>query len=167
MRPTENLVTLHMLPYSIPYLWVELLVYKLTQHPRWNSVNHVPRPSQSINCSQSKPKHMPPNMENEYIGTSGVLPQSKVLMATHMAAQIDDVTHETKLHFQKRKRETFSLYVFNEAYIETQTGNSIKACQSDCGGEFLSKEITHHQDKKGTVHELTVHDSPPQNGTVE
>jgi len=24
-----------------------------------------------------------------------------------------------------------------------------------------------HQDKKGTVRELTVHDSPPQNGTSE
>jgi len=31
----------------------------------------------------------------------------------------------------------------------------------------MSKEITHHQDLNRTVRELTVHDSPPQNGTAE
>jgi hypothetical protein len=39
--------------------------------------------------------------------------------------------------------------------------------RSDRGGEFLSKDITQHQDQKGTVRELIVHDSPPQNGVAE
>ena len=34
-------------------------------------------------------------------------------------------------------------------------------------GEFLSEELKKHQDLKGTVRELTVHDSPPQNGVAE
>ena len=37
----------------------------------------------------------------------------------------------------------------------------------DRGREFLSKDLIDHQDDKGTVRELTVHDSPPQNGTSE
>ena len=31
----------------------------------------------------------------------------------------------------------------------------------------MSKEIVKHQDDRGTIHELTIHDSLPQNGTVE
>ena len=31
----------------------------------------------------------------------------------------------------------------------------------------MSKEIIQHQNQKGTVQELTVHDSPPQNSTAE
>ena len=46
-------------------------------------------------------------------------------------------------------------------------GNHIKASQSDPGGEFLSKEMIKHQDDKGTVCELTVDNSPPQNSTTE
>ena len=33
--------------------------------------------------------------------------------------------------------------------------------------EFLSNDLTRHQDMRGTKHELTVHDSPQQNGVAE
>ena len=85
----------------------------------------------------------------------------------YVAARIDDATHETRLYFQKKKSETYNSYLNDEAYIENQTGNRIKTCRSDRGGEFLSKEFTTHQDSKGTTCKLTVHDSPQQNGTAE
>ena len=31
----------------------------------------------------------------------------------------------------------------------------------------MSDEMKRHQDERGTVRELTVHDSPPQNGTAK
>ena len=71
------------------------------------------------------------------------------------------------LYFQDKKSETFKSYKRDEAYIHTQTGNQIKVVRSDRGGEFLSKEIVQYQDQKGTVRELSVHDSPPQNGVAE
>ena len=55
----------------------------------------------------------------------------------------------------------------DEAYIETQTGNHIKTVRSDRGGEFLSKEFIQHQDSRGTIRKITVHDSPQQNGVAE
>ena len=76
-------------------------------------------------------------------------------------ACIDDATHKTALYFQKKKSETYSSYKRDEAYIETHMGNCINVSWSDQRGEFLSKEMVKHQDDKGTVHELTVHDSPP------
>ena len=47
------------------------------------------------------------------------------------------------------------------------SGNYIKWMHSDWGGEFLSKEMKNHQDLKGTLHQLTVNDSPQQNGIAE
>jgi hypothetical protein len=86
---------------------------------------------------------------------------------SYAAARIDDATRETKLYFQQKKSETSQSYKKDEAYIETQTGNRIKCVRSDRGGEFLSDALIRHQDQKGTVRELTVHDSPPQNGVAE
>ena len=86
---------------------------------------------------------------------------------SYVAARIDDATRETKLFFQNKKSDTFGSYKKDEAYLENQTGNRIKVMRSDRGREFLSKEMMNHQDQKGTVRELTVHDSPPQNGVAE
>ena len=86
---------------------------------------------------------------------------------SYVAARTDDHTHENKLYFQPKKSDTFKSYKQDEALIETQSGNRIKVSRTDRGGEFLSKEIIQHQDMKGTLRELTVHDSPPQNGVAE
>ena len=69
----------------------------------------------------------------------------------YIAAHIDDATCETILYFQEKKSQTVNSYKRDEAYIETQTGNRIKAVRCDRGGEFMSNEITQHQDLKGTV----------------
>ena len=82
----------------------------------------------------------------------------------YVAAWIDDATRQTKLYFQAKKSQMFDSFKKNEAYIETQTRKCIKVCHSDKGGEFMSTKMTDHQDSKGTKRELTVHDSPPQNG---
>src|SRR3979490_2524601 len=91
----------------------------------------------------------------------------KMRSPSYAAARIDDATRETKLYFLKKKSQTFESYKCDEAYIQAQTGNRIKTVRSDRGGEFLSKEMIRHQDERGTTRELTVHDSPPQNGTAE
>ena len=92
----------------------------------------------------------------------------KSLNSNHyMAAWIDDATRQTKLYFQKKKSQTFMSYKTDEAFIETQSGNQIRVCRSDKGGEFLSNQMISHKDQKGTKRELTVHDLPPQNGVSE
>ena len=85
----------------------------------------------------------------------------------YMAARIDDATCKTMLYFQAKKSQTIDSYKRDEALIETQTGSCIKVAHSDRGGEFLSNDLTWHQDMRGTKHELTVHDSPQQNGVAE
>ena len=85
----------------------------------------------------------------------------------YVVAWIDNATRQTKLYFQAKKSQTSKLYKKDKAYTETQSGNWVKICHSDKGGEFLSNQFINHQDSKGTRWELTVHDSPPQNGVSE
>ena len=85
----------------------------------------------------------------------------------YMATHIDDAYRETTLYFQVKKSQTINSYKHNEALIETQTGNRIKVSRSNQGGEFLSDKLKHHQDMRGTKHELTIHNSPQQNGVSE
>ena len=85
----------------------------------------------------------------------------------YVAVCIDDATHETMLYFQAKKSQTINSYKHDDALIETQTGNCIKVACSDQGGEFLSDDLTWHQDMRGTKHEFTVHDSPQKNGVAK
>ena len=86
---------------------------------------------------------------------------------SYVAARIDDATCKTVLYFQAKKSQTIDSYKCDEALIETQTRNRIKVACSNRGGEFLSDDLTWHQDMRGTKCELTVHNSPQQNGVAE
>jgi hypothetical protein len=86
---------------------------------------------------------------------------------SYAAARKDDATREVKVYFQALKSETFETYKNDEAWIQTHKGNPIKWARMDRGGEFMSKEFITHHAKMGTQRELTVHDSPPQNGVSE
>ena len=48
-----------------------------------------------------------------------------------------------------------------------QISHQIKVICSDQGGEFLSDAMVNYKNQKGTVRELMVHDSPPQNRVSE
>ena len=84
-----------------------------------------------------------------------------------MAVHIDNATCKTVLYFQVKKSRTIDSYKRDEALIETQTRNRIKVARSDRGGEFLSDDLTWHQDMRGTKHELNVHNSLQQNSVAE
>ena len=85
----------------------------------------------------------------------------------YVAACIDNSTRGNCLYFQVKKSQTFDSYKKDEAYIQTQTGNHIKSIYSNQGGEFMSDEFIKHQDARGTLRELTIHNSPQQNRVAE
>ena len=86
---------------------------------------------------------------------------------SYAAARKDDATREVKVYFQEKKSEMFGTYKRDESWIRTHKGNPIKWARMDHGGEFMSKEFIKHHEDQGTQRELTVHDSPPQNGVSE
>jgi hypothetical protein len=80
---------------------------------------------------------------------------------------LNHYSHEERVYFLKRKSETFDWYKKYEAWLRVQRGAMIKVFRSDQGGEFTSAEFNDHLEKAGTVHHLTVHDSPQSNGGPE
>ena len=74
----------------------------------------------------------------------------------------DDATQTVKPHFLAKKSKTFNLYKQDKAWILNHGGRPTSYTHFDHGGEFMSNEFNQHLENKGTQHELTVHDSPPQ-----
>lgn len=85
----------------------------------------------------------------------------------YAAVQKDNATHMVKPYFLVKKSETFNLYKQDKAWILNHGGKLTSYAHFDRGGEFMSNEFNQHLKAKGTQHELTIHDSPAQNGVSE
>ena len=128
-------------------------------------------------CAKAKASRQPFPKESETRATKygerihwdlwGLASVQSLSRNSYVAARIDNATHETVLYFQAKKSQTIDSYKRDEALIEMQTGNRIKVARSNRGGEFLSDDLTQHQDMRGTKRELTVHDSLQQNSIAE
>ena len=85
----------------------------------------------------------------------------------YFSAYTDDYSRYSKLYLQRLKSETFASYKKYEAFLRRQRGAEIKKLHSDRRGEYLSKKFSDHLGEKGTVRNLTVHDTPEHNGVAE
>ena len=80
----------------------------------------------------------------------------------------DDFSRETQLAFLKQKSDALAAFKAYETRLTTQhDGTKIKVLRSDRGGEYLSAKFDAYLQEKGIKRELTVHDSPQQNGVAE
>ena len=61
----------------------------------------------------------------------------------------DDSTCWSHVKLLHRKDDTFNAYIKFEAWADTQHGAKIKHLCSDCRGEYLSMEFSHHLKSKG------------------
>ena len=79
----------------------------------------------------------------------------------------DDHTHYTRVSLMLVKSNMFQSYLEFESWLKTQHGTAVKWLRSDCGGEYLSDEFTHHLKNNGTEQKLTTHNTPEHNGVAE
>ena len=80
----------------------------------------------------------------------------------------DDYSRENQIIFLKQKSEALEAFKQYEARLMRQhDGAKIKTVHSDRGGEYLSAEFDAYLKGQGITRELTVHDSPQQNGVAE
>ena len=86
---------------------------------------------------------------------------------TYYVMFTDDHTQYTHLHLMVAKSDTYNAYCQYKAWVKNQHSASIKPLRSDCGGEYLSDEFTHHFKAQGTERKLTMHDTPEHNGVAE
>src|SRR5882757_8003371 len=80
----------------------------------------------------------------------------------------DDYSRETKIQFLKHKGDALEAF---KQHVANLTRQHPEACvcklRSDRGGEYMSNEFTQYLRDEGIERQLTVHDSPQQNGVAE
>ena len=98
----------------------------------------------------------------------GPAPVESIGHKTYMLTFTDEASRESVLYFIPKKSDVFANYKNYEAWVKKHRNKEgIKNFRSDRAGDYLSNEFKNHLKVQGTHHELTVHDSPPQNGMAE
>ena len=98
----------------------------------------------------------------------GPAPVESIGHKNYMLTFTDEASREAILYFIPKKSDVFTNYKNYEAWVKKHRNkNGIKNFHSDRAGEYLSDKFVDHLKGQGTQHELTVHDSPPQNGLAE
>ncbi|KAL5500530.1 hypothetical protein EMCRGX_G012108 [Ephydatia muelleri] len=72
-----------------------------------------------------------------------------------------------KVYFLRKKSETMEKFKEFEAEVSNQWESQIQILRTDGGGEYISKEFKDFLKLKGIHHEMTVRDTPEQNGVAE
>ena len=80
---------------------------------------------------------------------------------------IDDYSRCCAVYFMRNKSEVLEKFKEFEAVTTNQQSQRIGTLRSDNGSEYISKTFEEYLKEKGIHHELTVPNSPEQNGVAE
>ena len=80
---------------------------------------------------------------------------------------IDDFTNCSAVYFMAQKSEALEKFQEFELAVTAETGLKIGALRTDNGGEYVSRKFREFLKLKGITHELTIPETPQQNGKAE
>ncbi|KAI5312594.1 hypothetical protein L3X38_041767 [Prunus dulcis] len=80
---------------------------------------------------------------------------------------IDDFSRMCWVYFLRNKYDTFNVFKKFKAFVELQSGFSLKRLRSDRGGEYASHEFQDFCASMGMERHLPIAYSPQQNGVAE
>ena len=87
--------------------------------------------------------------------------------ANYVLTFIDDKSRMTVVYLLRHKSEVLSKFKEYIQLTENFTGNKLKCLKSDNGGEYTSRGFEQFCKQRGITHELTVPQTPKQNGIAE
>lgn len=87
--------------------------------------------------------------------------------AKYFVAFIDDYTQCCAVYLMKHKSEMLDNFKEFKAMTTNKVGKAIGTIRKDNGGEYCSNDFQSYLKNKGIRHELTVPNSPHQNGVPE
>lgn len=87
--------------------------------------------------------------------------------ATYMLTFVDDFSRMLFVYFLRNKSQVKETFIEFKQMIENQTEHKIKTLRTDNGGEYLSKEFDAFCKANGIVRQLTIPETPQQNGVAE
>ncbi|GJZ36835.1 retrotransposon protein, putative, ty1-copia subclass [Tanacetum coccineum] len=87
--------------------------------------------------------------------------------ANYYVTFTDDFSRYGYVYLIKHKHEVFEMFKTFQNEVENQLRKTIKALQSDRGGEYLSQEFLDHLRSRGIISQLTPPYTPQHNGVSE
>lgn len=87
--------------------------------------------------------------------------------ARYMLTFIDDFTKKAFVYFLKAKSEVFETFISFKAFVENQTGKTLKTLRTDNGTEYFNNQLINYCRSKGIQHQSTQTYTPQQNGVAE
>lgn len=98
----------------------------------------------------------------------GPAPVESIGHSVYMITFTDDHTRESRLYYLKKKSENFTALKHYHAWVKKHRNKKgISILRSDRGGDYLSDEYDTYLKDEGITRELTVHDTPEQDGVSE
>ena len=126
-----------------------------------SKITRVPFPKESKTCAKMYGERVHSNLW-------GPAPVESLSHKNYCITFTDKASDKLKLYFVRKKSSTFNCYKQYKAWVKKhQNPEGIKNLHSNRGGEYLSNAFIDHLNEQGTHHELTVHDSPQQDGKAE
>lgn len=105
--------------------------------------------------------------EMAHVDTAGPFPTESLGGARFFLLIKDDATGFRAIYFMRSKSEAPDDIKDYIKMIEKQTGNKFKILRSDCGTEFMNKNLSDYLDQNGIIQETSVPYCPQQNGRAE
>lgn len=87
--------------------------------------------------------------------------------AKYFLTFIDDYSRKSFVYFLKSKDEVTQTFKEFKSFVENQTDNRIKMIRTDNGREYVNHELEKVFKDSGIHHQLTVPNTPEQNGVAE
>ena len=85
----------------------------------------------------------------------------------YTATYLIDHSRYGMMFFLKNKSKQFGAFKAYKAWAERHTDRQLKCIQTDQGGEFLSNEQKEFMEESRIEHQMSMPDSPQQNGRAE
>ena len=98
---------------------------------------------------------------------SGIIRISNLLNVNYFVIFVDDYSRYISVFLISRKFQVAECYRQYQNWAAVQFNKQIKIVRSDNGTEFVNQEMTGLIEKQGTIHQLTAHGNPQQNGRSE
>ncbi|RWR76373.1 putative polyprotein [Cinnamomum micranthum f. kanehirae] len=97
----------------------------------------------------------------------GSSPELSISGYSYYVSFIDDCTKYVWFYPLATKSQTFVTFLKFKAYVENMLSTTIKAFQSDGGGEFMSNRFQNFLTSHGIAHRVSCPHTPEQNGVAE
>eukprot|EP00253_Pinus_taeda_P033003 PITA_33003 len=97
----------------------------------------------------------------------GPAPTTSSSGSSYFVSFIVDFSRKVWVYMLKRKSDVFSVFKQFKAFVEKNTGRTIKCLRTDNGGGFTSKEFDNYCKDAGIERHKTTVYTPQQNGVVE